>query len=194
MTVIEAVRGSLHNFLVNTERELDRGQQQSSIFERAQAYVNAQLAAEAPDALAVFVAAQDRIVGGTPEQMSQALGSCRRMIKALADAFYPATGEAVVVDGVARVMDDEHYRNRLTEFVRMRLGKSTSAAVLKATLSDLGSRLTALDNLASKGVHTAVSAAEAEMSVVWTYLLAADLMRINEGQWLVSSSGPTTEV
>ncbi len=45
----------------------------------------------------------------------------------------------------------------------------------------LGARLKSLDSLASKGIHDDVTAAEAETCVVWTYLLAADLIRLADG-------------
>lgn len=48
-------------------------------------------------------------------------------------------------------------------------------------LAALGNRLKSLDALASKGVHDNVSAAEAETCIVWTYLLAADIVRFADG-------------
>jgi hypothetical protein len=44
-------------------------------------------------------------------------------------------------------------------------------------VSDLYSRPNALDGLASKGVHAKVTEAEADTCVVWTYMLAADIVR-----------------
>jgi hypothetical protein len=38
-----------------------------------------------------------------------------------------------------------------------------------------------LDSLANKGVHDDVSATEAETRIVWTYLLAADIVRVADG-------------
>lgn len=181
-TILDRVRSSVYAFLVATEAELENGQPQAGLFVRAQEYVNTALAQYAPKALAQFLAAQDRLYGGAPEDLAHALTSCRRMLKSLADQLYPATGEAVVgVDGVARIMSDDQYRNRLLEYVRQTLGKHGQGAVIQKTLDGLGARLKSLDSLASKGVHDDVTAAEAETCVVWTYLLAADLIRLTDG-------------
>ena len=57
-------------------------------------------------------------------------------------------------------------------------------------VGDLYSRLNALDGLASKGVHDEVTQAEAETCVVWTYMLAGDIVCIADGtsSLLVESS------
>lgn len=181
-TIVNRVKSSVYSFLVATEAELEQGQSQAGLFVRAQEYVHAALAQYAPKALEQFVAAQDRLYGGTREDLAHALTSCRRMLKSLADHLYPATNEALAgVDGVLRTMSDDQYRNRLLEYVRQTLGKHGQSAVIQKTLDSLGARLKSLDSLASKGVHDDVSAAEAETCVVWTYLLAADLIRLADG-------------
>lgn len=181
-TLVDRVRSSVYSFLVATEAELEHGQSQSGLFVRAQEYVNGALAQYAPKSLEQFVAAQDRLYGGSQEDLAHALTSCRRMLKSLADHLYPATGESVAgIDGIERSMSDDQYRNRLLEYVRQVLGRHGHSAVIQKTLDSLGARLKSLDSLASKGVHDDVTAAEAETCVVWTYLLAADLIRLADG-------------
>lgn len=180
--IIERVRSAVHTFLVTTEAELDAGQQVASVFTRAQEYVNSSLRNVAPGALEKFVSAQDRLYSGDPEGPSHALTSCRRMIKALADALYPATDQTVTGDdGIRRVMSDDLYRNRLVQWVRETVGSHAHTDVIKDTIASFGSRLKSLDSLASKGVHDKVTVGEAETCVVWTYMLAADLLRVADG-------------
>lgn len=180
--VLERVKTAIHSFLVATEAELDEGQHESPLFQRAQDYINSALGKYAPEALEKFVAAQDRLYSGNPEELAHALTSCRRMIKALADALYPATGQKITgEDGVERTMSDDLYRNRLVQYVREQLGNRVHGSVVQTTLDSLGARLRSLDSLASKGVHDTVSSAEAETCIVWTYLLAADIVRIADG-------------
>ncbi|MFN3948472.1 hypothetical protein [Microbacterium sp.] len=181
-SIVGRVRTTLHEFLVTTEMELESGQAQAGVFVRAQEYVNSSLAQYAPSALAQFVAAQDRLYDGSSEDLAHALTSCRRMIKSLADHLYPATNETINgADGVPRKMSDDQFRNRLVQYVRETLGKHGQGEVVQRTLDSLGGRLKSLDALASKGVHDSVSTAEAETCVVWTYLLAADLLRLADG-------------
>lgn len=190
--ILERVKSSIHSFLVATECELEWGQQEASLFLRAQEYINTALAQHAPAALGKFVAAQERLYSGRPEDLSHALTSCRRMIKDLADALYPPTGDTITgPDGVPRKMSDDAYRNRLLQYVREQIGSHAQGTVVQKTLDSLGSRLKSLDALASKGVHEDVSAAEAETCILWTYLLAGDLVRIADGtSALVSPASP----
>jgi len=179
--ILSRVRQEVHDFLVETEAELDAGREESSFFDRVHARINMLLNTYAPDAAVQFVAAQDRLSAGDSEAISHALLSCRRMIKSLADALYPATGEEKAgLDGVARAMSDDAYKNRLLQYVRDTVGKHKSGAVLQAVIGDLGKRLGALDALASKGVHADPSITEAHTCVLQTYLLAGDLLAIAE--------------
>lgn len=180
--VMSKVRQDVYDYLVSVEMDVVAGKPNSDIFQRAQAYINESLRRFAPDALEKFVAAQDRLSSGSSEDYAYALTSCRRVIKDLADALYPATGEDVEgVDGAMRRMSDDRYKNRLTEYVRQNVGAKRHKQTVVQVVTDLYSRLNALDGLASKGVHDDVTQAEAETCVVWTYMLAGDIVRIADG-------------
>lgn len=180
--ILERVRQDVHSYLVLVEANLHSGKPSSSVFERGLEYVRTALAERAPAALDKFTAAEARLSSGTPEDLSQALSSTRRMIKDLADALYPATGETILGDDkVERVMDEDAYRNRLIQFAKERLGKHLQGKVMGDTLASYGRRITNLDSMASKGVHGEVTAAEAEQCVIWSFMLAADLLRIADG-------------
>lgn len=180
--IIEHVRQNIYSYLLLTEKNLHTGKPTSSVFERGLEYVRTSLAERAPAALDKFLAAEVSLAGGTPEDLSHALTSTRRMIKDLADALYPATGETIVgEDRVERVMDDDAYRNRLVQFVKEKLGKRLRGKVMGDTLASYGKRITNLDSMASKGVHRDVAVAEAEQCVIWSFMLVADLLRIADG-------------
>lgn len=180
--VIARVKQKAYDYLVKTETELQSGETVPNVFARGLDYVRASLAEKSPKALEMFTAAETRLESGSAEELSHALTSVRRMIKELADVLYPATGEAIIGDDkVERVMDNEAYRNRLIQYVKDELGKHGQGEVVQETLRSFGSRLNTLDNLASKGVHDDVSIAEAESCIAWTFMLAADLLRIADG-------------
>ncbi|WP_311215201.1 MULTISPECIES: hypothetical protein [unclassified Arthrobacter] len=181
-TIIERIRQDVYCYLLQTETNLHSGKPSSSVFERGLEYVRASLAERAPEALDKFAAAEASLAGGTPEDLSHALTSTRRMIKDLADALYPSTGQTIFgEDGVERVMNDDAYRNRLIQFAKDRLGNSLSGKVLGETLASYGKRITNLDAMANKGVHSDVTVSEAEQCLIWTFMLAADLLRIADG-------------
>jgi len=175
---LERVRAAAYEYLLTAESEVLRGQTIPDVLAQGQRFVESQLSALSPEALAALLAAQDRLAEGTAESLSQAATSCRRAIKSLADVLYPPGEPTTDDDGVTRVMDEPHYRNRLVEFVHRQRGRSAHADLLAGNITALGTRLKSLDDLASKGVHTIVGQAEAESCVSWTYMLAADLLRI----------------
>ncbi|MFI6573960.1 hypothetical protein [Nocardia fluminea] len=180
--IISRIRQGAYAYLTATEVELEAGRAESGFFDQVQAHINGLLAKYAPEAAQNFVGAQERIASGSPEDISHALTSCRRMIKSLADRLYPATDEKIVgLDNVERSMSDEKYKNRLSEYVREQVGKHKNGEVLQSVLSQLGARLNALDGLASKGVHADTAIDEARTCVAQTYLLAGDLLSIAEG-------------
>lgn len=188
--ILSRIRQSTHDYLVVAEEELDAGQQESGFIDRVYVRINTLLSTYAPDAAAKFVAAQDRLLLDDPEAVSHALTSCRRMIKSLADALFPATDAVETgIDGVARKMSDDAYKNRLLQYVQERVGKHKSGAVLQAVIADLDKRLKALDALSSKGVHAETSISEAQTCVLQTYLLAGDLLSIAEGSAMVLDGG-----
>jgi hypothetical protein len=187
--VIERIKQAVHDFLISTERQIELGQHRPDAFERGRTYIEQSLAKVAPEALAKFHAAEDSLHDGSTEDLAHALTSCRRMIKALADALYPASNQTMTgADGNERVMSDEAYRNRLVQFASEKLGKSTHGKAVQETLRSLGDRLKRLDNLSSKGVHDEVSVIEAETCMLWTYLTAADFLRIADGTTLGEQS------
>jgi hypothetical protein len=137
--ILSRVRQAVHDYLVATEAELDAGRDESSFLDQAQARINKLLNTYAADA-AKFVAAQERITSGGEEDISHALTSCRRIIKSLADALYPATNEEKPgLDGVVRKMSDDAYKNRLLQFVREKVGTHKSGPILLTVIADLGS-------------------------------------------------------
>jgi len=70
--------------------------------------------------------------------------------------------------------------NRLVQYVAETVGKHANGAVVQAALEDVGARLGALNDLASKGVHADVTTYEVDTCVVQTYLVVADVLRIRE--------------
>lgn len=180
-SVIERVKQMVHDFLVDTERQIESGQRRPHVFDRGREYIEQGLRTRAPEALERFQAAEESLYGGEPEDLAHALTSCRRMVKALADALYPATDEVITgEDGRERAMTDDAYRNRLLQFASERLG-GTHNDLVKETMRSLGARLQRLNELSSKGVHDEVNRLEAETCVMWTYLTAADILRIADG-------------
>lgn len=185
--IIENVRSSVYIFLIESEAAVFSGEIDSPLFVRAQDRIDRGLERLAPDARAKFLAAQSSLLSGSGEDLAHALSSCRRMIKALADTLYPPPEKGTSKEvGKEIKLDDAHYVNRLIQYAKERMGGSQKE-VLASTLNSLITRLRALVSLSSKGVHSEVTVAEAETCVLWTYMLAADFIRLADGTMTPSS-------
>jgi hypothetical protein len=103
------------------------------------------------------------------------------VLKTLADELYPAQSEPVMgADGKSHVLNDAAFLNRLLQYVSEMVGKHENGAVIQATLKDVNARLSALNDLANKGVHADATTYEVDTCVVQTYLFVADVLRIRE--------------
>lgn len=175
------IRDRLWEFLNETEYELTFGEATAETFDRLRAYVDKQLTMISPPALDQFQAAYRRLNDGGNEDRAHALTSCRRVLKTIADELYPSSSEPVTgTDGKARVLGDDKFVNRIIQFVTEKIGKHENGAAVQAALEDVGARLIALNDLASKGVHAEVTTYEVDTCVVQTYLVVADVLRIRE--------------
>ncbi len=179
--ILARVKDRLWEFLTETEHELTFGEATAETFDRLRAYVDRQLTTISPPALEQFQTAYRRLKDGGGEDRAHALTSCRRVLKTLADELYPARSAPVMgSDGKEHVLTDAAFVNRLLQYVNETVGKHENGAVVQATLMDIDARLSALNELASKGVHADVTTYEVDTCVVQTYLVVADVLRIRE--------------
>lgn len=175
------IKDRLWEFLSETEYELTFGEATAETFDRLRSYVDNQLTMISPPALDQFQAAYRRLKAGGNEDRAHALTSCRRVLKTIADELYPSSSAPVTgIDGKDRVLGDDKFMNRLLQFVIETIGKHENGAAVQAAVEDVGARLTALNDLASKGVHAEVTIYEVDTCVVQTYLVVADVLRIRE--------------
>jgi hypothetical protein len=141
--ILSRIRHRVHNFLSQSEKQLAYGQLNADIFEQNRRYVDLKLSDIAPEALEKFVTVYRRLGEGNLEARAQAVTSCRRILKALADVVYPPRQEkAEGVDGKMRDLSEEKYVARLWQFVSEHVGGHSAGQLLQATLSDLGNRMT----------------------------------------------------
>lgn len=181
--VLERIKQRAHDFLSESEKQLIYGQLHADIFEQNRQYVDLKLGQLCPEAVMKFNEAYQRLKNNTPESRAQALTSCRRLLKSLADQLYPPSDNQITgVDGKLRALTEKKYISRLWQYVFEQIGHSASSELLFAQVQDLGNRLDRLYDLTNKGVHDEVSEFEVNQCVIQTYLLIGDLIRISENQ------------
>jgi hypothetical protein len=113
-----------------------------------------------------------QLIGSSdPEDLSLLLTQVRRAIKSAADYFYP-TKDALVkcADGKERQLGDEQYLNRLQEYLATAFEQSSSRDLLRAELDHLAVFARRLNEVASKGIHSDVSAREAKQGLLGLYM------------------------
>jgi hypothetical protein len=179
--ILARVRRRVWDFLVRTEQQLAYGAVASSVFERYRQYVDRQLRDVAPEALDQLRAAYARAAEGPAEARAQAVLSCRRVLKSVADVLYPASSTPIrAADGTERQVTDEHWVNRLWQFVADRSGQSRFRQATRVNLAETGKRIDALNDLTSKGLHEQASEYEMDQAIIQTYVLIGDLLRLRE--------------
>ncbi len=188
--VLERIRQRVYEFLISVEKELLFGQIYTDIFEQNRLYVEAKLEKISPESLKQFISAYRRIKDDEPESWAQALVSCRRLLKSLADALYPPGLHWVVgFDGKKHKLTDENYIARLWQFVYEKLSKSRSGNLLRTQIEEIGKRLDRLYDLINKGVHDNVSRFEVNQAIIQTYLIIGDILRVADGDVFTDKTG-----
>jgi hypothetical protein len=107
-----------------------------------------------------------------PEEWSQALTSCRRLLEGLADELYPANQSSQK----GRTLGQGQYVNRLWAFMDNAIESESNRELAKAHVDFLGSWLEKTNKISNKGVHADVEQIEAVKAVFHTYLVIADLL------------------
>jgi hypothetical protein len=181
--ILQRIKARMYDFLTQTEKQLLFGQFYSNIFEENRQYVELKLGQICPDGLVKFVSAYQRMTETDRESWAQALTSCRRLLKSLADVLYPPKDVPVIgADGKERILTDESYTSRLWQYIFEQTARSTSGELLLANVQDLGNRIDCLYDLTNKGVHTETNKLEVNQCVIQTYILLGDILRISENQ------------
>lgn len=172
--IVACLRGAIDDWLSLVVIELRYGVVVDTVFERARKRFDNLLADHAPEVGRKLSAAYQRAYADDPEEWSQALSSCRRAIKALADALYPPTDEKV--DGHS--LTDQDYRNRLIQFAADHIESDSQKGLVDIDIDDVVRRVEALDKIASKGVHSDINERDLELAIIHTYLLAGELLEL----------------
>lgn len=180
-TILSRINARVYDFLIQTEKQLVYGDTQTNIFEENREYVILLLGRLCPDALGQFNSAYTRMNENDKESWAQALTSCRRLLKSLADALYPPSNTPIIgSDGKERILDEKKYIGRLRQYVYEKVKTSASAKLLIPQIQDLGNRIDNLYDLTCKGVHDEIGKFEVNQCVIQTFMTIGDILRISQ--------------
>lgn len=178
--ILAKSRAFIHDYVSRKHYELEFSGIADDVFSRTRERVDAMIGATVPTAVQKLTAAYENLQSENPEDWSNAVHSCRRVLEDLADALFPPTEEVRKQGGKEIQLGKSNYINRLIAFVEAKSGSKRFNELVGSHLEFLGNRLDAVFRAAQKGTHTTVAREEADRYVVYTYLIVGDLLSLRE--------------
>jgi hypothetical protein len=176
------VIAEIHQFVVQTYHRLAFSGAAENIFLCHQREVDTLLRDNAGDVLQKIPTICSRLSESDPEAISQALSSCRRMIKAFADAVQPPEDHDVETDGVKYHIGSDKVLNRIQYF----LGRYCSS---RGRRDRIIKNLRQINDRVAKGVHTDITTDEAKALFLQTYMTLGEILLASHAFALVEATG-----
>jgi len=183
---IQKIRTTLHTYVSDIYYRLKFGAVPQNIFEKTRVRVDKILSERIPDAIKKFVSIYDNLKSNNAEDWANAVHSCRRILKALADKLYPPKNGVPEIDrgGKKIQIGPDNYINRLKIYVEERSRSEKFRKIVGSHLEYLeylGKRLDAIYEASCKGSHDEInSIEEAERYIIYTYMLIGDILTLTE--------------
>ncbi len=163
------VMAEIHRFAVRTYYRLAFSNAAESIFRDHQIKIDTLLRSYASDVIEKIPAITARLTEGDAEAISQALSSCRRMIKAFADAIEPGQEKDIEIDGEKYNIGTDKVLNRILYFLM-------KGCTRKGRHERLNRNLHLIWERASVGTHGDVTTDEARALFLQTYLTLGEIL------------------
>src|SRR5215208_4048623 len=178
-------RAFIHDYASRKHYELELSDIADDVFNRTRERVDSAIGVTVPDAIQRFSAVYKNLQSENPEDWSNAVHSCRRILQDLADAVFPPQDEdrTVMVSGKEQAvrLGKDNYINRIIAFVEDSSHSKRYEHLVGSHLKFVGERLDSIFKAAQKGSHdTIVSREEADRYVIYTYLIVGDILSLRE--------------
>ena len=176
-------RSYIYQYALRKSYELRFSGIASDAFSRIRDSVDSQIGLYIPEAVQKFAAVYENLQSESPEDWSNAVHGCRRILQDLADAvFSPRTDDRVVEEGGRQKrikLGPDNYINRIMCFVEDNSLSNRFTEIVGSNLTYMGDRLDSIFGAAQKGSHSTItSREEADRCVVYTYMLVADILSL----------------
>jgi hypothetical protein len=170
--IITIVRGMTHDFCTQVIGQFQFSLESKSIFDSFAGAIDQRLGTLAEEAFRKLPDAFERLDTGSPEAISHALTSCRRIIDSFADSVFPAQETPVVIGKDSVLVTADKPKNRILAYVHDKVSGSRYDRI-RRSLFDLYERVSA-------GVHSNIVLAEAKALVLQTYLLLGEIAELRQ--------------
>ena len=181
--VIEKVRARTYEYILNVNYGFKFGKITEEIFTKRRNYVDRVLKDVCPGAVQKFISVYENLESGNDEDWANAVHSCRRILKEVADKLNPPDSQPVIgKNGKSIEVGEDKYINRLVLYAESKSSSEKFNAIVGSHLKFLGERLDSVNEAASKGTHHEVTLEEAERYIIYTYLLLGDILSLDSKQ------------
>jgi hypothetical protein len=175
----------IYQYVLRKHYELKFSGVADDVFSRIRQKVDVTIGRTISAAVQRLSAVYENLSSENPEDWSNAVHSCRRILEDLADAVFPPTDEerTVETEGKGRriKLGKDNYINRIMAFVQDANASRRFQDLVGSHLTFLGDRLDRVFQAAQKGSHaTIVSREEADRYVMYTYMLVGDILSLRE--------------
>ena len=179
---IASRRSLIYQYVLKKYLELRFSNIADDIFANIREKVDKNIGKLVPDSVTRFNAVYENLSSENTENWSNAVHSCRRILKDLANAVYPPSEDKQkTINGqeITIKLGEKQYINRILEFITEASDSQSYQNVVGSQLKFIDDRLKGLLNASHKGTHTTIVSKEnANRIVVYTYLLIGDILSL----------------
>lgn len=177
-------RTLIYRYVLRKHYELKYSGIADDIFSRVRERVNKSIGDAVPEATQKLSAVYENLKSENPEDWSNAVHSCRRILQDLADSVFPAQGDIVkTLNGKDKTikLGKDNFINRLIAFIEAQSHSGSFTSIVGSHLKYIGERLDSVFRATQKGSHdTIVTQEEADRYVVYTYLIVGDILLLKK--------------
>lgn len=177
-------RSFIYSYALQKHYELKFSGIADDIFSRIRESVDSSIGNNVPEAAQKLAAVYESLQSENPENWSNSVHSCRRILQDLADAVFPVPEDIKTrpegkEDRVIKLGKD-NYINRLVAYIEENSSSVRFNEIVGSHLMYIGDRLDAVFKAAQKGSHdNIVTREEADRYVVYTYMIVGDILSLN---------------
>lgn len=176
-------RSLIYSYVLRRHTELAFSGISDDIFSRTRSRVDNAIGELIPESVQRFSSAYNNLQSENPEDWSNAVHSCRRILQDLADKLFPAREDKIIqiTGGKSKTikLGQDNYINRLIAFIEEKSSSEKFQSVVGSELAFIGNRLDSIFLASQKGSHSVItSKEEADRYVVYTYLIIGDILSL----------------
>ena len=189
---LSARRAFIYSYVKTKYYELKFSGIADDIFSRIRETFDRSIGEFIPDSVQKMSAIYSNLLTNNPEDWSNAVHGCRRVLQDLADKLYPACADkSFEENGKIRTikMGTDNYINRLIAFIEDNADSDRYKSIVGSNLRFIGERLDAVFQAAQKGSHSTIQErSEADRYVIYTYMIVGDILLLTKNEPLKPST------